>query len=59
MAGMSVFMLGGLMLLLWLLCRLRARHRQDKVILAQALMAVDIGASPQVWLNMLNKEAQL
>lgn len=59
MAGMGVFMLGGLMLLLWLLCRLRAQHRQDKVILAQALMAVDIGASPQVWLNMLNKEAQL
>ncbi|XP_057356156.1 uncharacterized protein LOC130683343 isoform X2 [Manis pentadactyla] len=59
MAGMGIFMLGGLMLLLWLLCRLRAQRRQDKVILAQALMAVDIGASPQVWLNMLNKEAQL
>lgn len=58
MAGMGVFMLGGLMLLLWLLCRLRNQHK-DKVILAQALMAIDIGASPQVWLNMLKKEAQL
>ncbi|XP_073087438.1 endogenous retrovirus group K member 7 Env polyprotein-like [Manis javanica] len=59
MAGMGVFLLGGLMLLLWLLCRLRNQHKQDKVILAQALMAIDVGASPQVWLNMLKKEAQL
>lgn len=56
--GMGVLMLGGLGLLLWLLCRLRAQHRRDKVVLAQALMAVEIGASPQVWLNMLRKETQ-
>ncbi|XP_073071484.1 uncharacterized protein [Manis javanica] len=59
MAGMGVFLLGGLMLLLWLLCRLRNQHKQDKVILAQALMEIDVSASPQVWLNMLKKEARL
>ncbi|XP_057355427.1 uncharacterized protein LOC130683210 [Manis pentadactyla] len=59
MAGMGVVMLGGLMLLLWLLCRLRTQQRRDKVVIAQALLAVEMGASPQVWLNILKKEAQL
>ena len=35
----------GLVLLLWLVCKLKAQTRRDKVVIAQALAALEHGAS--------------
>lgn len=39
--------------LLWLLCKLRAQQKCDKVVFTQALAALKNGASPEAWLSML------
>ena len=36
------------MLLLWLVCKLKAQTRRDKVVIAQALAALEHGASPDI-----------
>ena len=38
----------GLVLLLWLVCKLKAQTRRDKVVIAQALAALEHGASPDI-----------
>ena len=38
----------GLELLLWLVCKLKAQTRRDKVVIAQALAALEHGASPDI-----------
>ncbi|XP_015337229.2 uncharacterized protein LOC107138932 [Marmota marmota marmota] len=43
----------GVVLCLWLLCRLKARHTQEKAMIVQALAALEQGDSPQVWLAHL------
>ena len=38
----------GLVLLLWLVCKLKAQTRRDKVVIAQALAGLEHGASPDI-----------
>jgi hypothetical protein len=38
----------GLVLLLWLVCKLKAQTRRDKVVIAQALAALKHGAPPDI-----------
>ena len=38
----------GLVLLLWLVCKLKAQTRRDKVVIAQALAALEHGAPPDI-----------
>ena len=45
----------GLVLLLWLVCKLKAQTRRDKVVIAQALAALEHDASPDIWLSMLKQ----
>ena len=39
--------------LLWLLCKLKSQQKRDKVAMAQALVAIEQGTSPEIWLSML------
>lgn len=58
-AGVGVLLsllCGGLVLALFCLYRIRQRAAQDRVIIRQALLALQEGASPQAWLTMLNNE---
>ena len=41
--------------LLWMVCRLKSQSRRDKVVIAQALAALEQGASTDVWLFMLKQ----
>jgi hypothetical protein len=43
----------GLLLILWLVCKLRSQQRCDKVVIPQALAAIEQGTSPEIWLSML------
>ena len=43
----------GLVVMLWLVCKLRTQQTNDKVVIAQALAAIEQGASPEIWLSML------
>ena len=45
--------IGGCVLSLWLICRLQAQASRDKVVMLQALAALEKGDSPQVWLFVL------
>ena len=54
--GVGIFLaccLGGCAVCLWLVCHLLAQTRRDKVIVAQALAALECVSSPQVWLSAL------
>jgi hypothetical protein len=39
--------------MLWLVCKLRTQQNHDKVVIAQALAAIEQGASPKICLSML------
>ena len=43
----------GLVFKLCLVCKLRTQQTNDKVVIAQALAAIEQGASPEIWLSML------
>ena len=45
----------GLVLLLWLVCKLRTQNKRGKVVIAQALVALEQGASTDIWLSMLKQ----
>ena len=45
----------GLVLLLWLVCKLKAQTRRDKVVIAQALAGLEHGTPPDIWLSMLRQ----
>lgn len=45
----------GLLFVLWLVCRLGAQSRRDKMVIAQAFAALEQGASPEVWLSILKQ----
>lgn len=45
----------GIVFLLWMVCRLRTQTRRDKVVIAQALAALEQGASTDIWLSMLKQ----
>lgn len=44
----------GIIICLWLVCRMRVRAHRDKVLLTQALLAVSEGDSPAAWISVLN-----
>ncbi|XP_066894747.1 igE-binding protein-like [Kogia breviceps] len=55
--GIAIFAaccLFGIVLCLWLVCRIRIQARRDKVLLTQALLAISEGDSPAAWLSALN-----
>lgn len=43
----------GLVFMLWLVCKFRTQQKHDKVIITQALLAIENGTSPEIWLSML------
>ena len=43
----------GLVFMLWLVCKLRTQQNLDKVVITQALAAIEQGAFPEIWLSML------
>ena len=43
----------GLAFMLWLVCKFRTQQKHDKVIITQALLAIENGSSPEIWLSML------
>ena len=43
----------GLVFMLWLVCKLRSQQRRDKIVITQALTAIEQGTSPEIWLSML------
>ena len=45
----------GLVFMLWLVCKFRSQQKRDKVVITQALMAIEQRASSEVWLSMLHK----
>ncbi|XP_055468890.1 uncharacterized protein LOC129681031 [Psammomys obesus] len=49
----------GLVFLLWLVCKLKAQQQRDKVVIAQALVALEQGSSPEIWLSMLKNKNRL
>ena len=54
--GVSLFgaaLCCGCVFMLWLVCKLRSQQKRDKVVIAQALAAIEQGASPEIWLSML------
>jgi hypothetical protein len=51
----AVILCGGALLLLWLVCKLKAQTKRDKMVIAQALAALKHGASPDIWLSILKQ----
>lgn len=51
----GVSLLAGLLLCFWLLRRFKRQQHAKNVAIVQAMLAVEQGASPQVWLNMLSR----
>jgi len=50
----SIFAWGAIVLLgcgvcLWLFCSLQREHDRHKAIVYQAMVAIEIGASPNIW----------
>lgn len=45
----------GLLLALWLVCKLRTQRNRDKMVIAQAFAALEQGSSPNVWLSILKQ----
>ena len=50
MLAWGAVVLLGCVFCIWLLCRLKREHAQHKAVVNQALMAIEDGASPNVWL---------
>lgn len=42
----GVAVCGGVLLLLWMICKLKAQTRRDRMVVTQALVALEHGASP-------------
>ena len=38
----------GVLLLLWMICKLKAQTRRDRMVVTQALVALEHGASPNI-----------
>lgn len=46
----------GLVFVLWLLCKMTRWSRRDKVMITQALLALEQGATAELWLSMLRQK---
>ena len=44
----GVAVCGGVLLLLWMICKLKAQTRRDRMVVTQALVALEHGASPNI-----------
>jgi hypothetical protein len=42
----------GIVFVLWLVCKLRSQQKHDKVVITQALVAIEQGASPEIWFGI-------
>ena len=42
----------GIVFMLWLVCKLRSQQKRDKVVITQALVAIEQGASPEIWFGI-------
>jgi hypothetical protein len=51
----AVILCGGALLLLWMVCKLKAQTKRDKMVITQALAALEHGASPDIWLSILKQ----
>ena len=51
----GVAVCGGVLLLLWMICKLKAQTRRDRMVVTQALVALEHGASPDIWLSILKQ----
>lgn len=40
--------------MLWLFCKIKAQRQQDRVVIAQALVALEQGSSAAVWIAMID-----
>ena len=45
----------GALLLLWMVCKLKAQTKRDRMVIAQALAALEHGTSPDIWLFILKQ----
>lgn len=57
-AGVGVLgtaLVGAIILGLYCLCRLRAQARVERQIMVQAMLAIQGGETPQIWLSMLDQ----
>lgn len=48
----------GVVFLLWLFCKIKAQRQHDKVVFAQALVALEQGSSAAVWIAMIDGRAK-
>ena len=51
----AVILCGGTLFLLWMVCKLKAQTKRDKMVIAEALAALEHGASPDIWLFILKQ----
>ena len=51
----AMILCGAALLLLWMVCKLKAQTKRDKMVIAQALAALEHGASPDIWLSILKQ----
>ena len=51
----AVILCGGTLFLLWMVCKLNAQTKRDRMVIAQALAALEHGASPDIWLSILKQ----
>ena len=53
MLAWGAVVLLGCVFCIWLLCRLKREHAQHKAVVYQALLAIEDGTSPNIWLASL------
>ena len=51
----AVTLCGGVLLLLWMVCKLKAQTKRDKMVIAHALAALEHGAAPDIWLSIFKQ----
>jgi hypothetical protein len=51
----AVAVCGGVLLLLWMICKLKAQTMRDRMVVTQVLVAFEHGASPHIRLSMLKQ----
>ena len=42
----------GIVLMLWLVCKLRSQQKRDKVVITQPLVAIEQETSPEIWFGI-------
>jgi hypothetical protein len=55
MLAWGAVVLLGCVFYIWLLCQLKREHAQHKAVVYQAVLAIEDGTSPNIWLDSLKK----